>query len=96
MHEGGAERETERIPSKLRTVSTEPDVGLKPTNMRSRPELKSRVGHSANRATNVPQNYFSFEMHILPPNIGHNLQNYCCAFFVQESKLRLRKTRGPS
>ena len=27
----GAERERERIPSKLHTVSTEPDVGLEPT-----------------------------------------------------------------
>ena len=28
---GGAEREGDRIPSRLRTVNTEPDVGLDPT-----------------------------------------------------------------
>ena len=34
MSRGGAERERERerIPSRLSTVSTEPDVGLEPTN----------------------------------------------------------------
>ena len=30
--EGQGERERERIPSRLCTVSTEPDVGLDPTN----------------------------------------------------------------
>ena len=29
---GGAEREGERIPSRLLTVSAEPDTGLEPTN----------------------------------------------------------------
>ena len=29
---GGAKREGERIPSRLSVVSTEPDVGLDPTN----------------------------------------------------------------
>ena len=29
---GGAEREGERIPSRLCTVSVEPDAGLKPVN----------------------------------------------------------------
>ena len=29
---GGAGREGKRIPSRLQTVSTEPDAGLKPTN----------------------------------------------------------------
>ena len=37
MSRGGAERERERererIPSRLRTVSEEPDVGLKPMNL---------------------------------------------------------------
>ena len=48
---GGAERGREGIPSRLRTVSTEPDLGLKPTNqtVRSRPDPKSRIG-----ATQVP------------------------------------------
>ena len=32
MNGGGAEREGERIPSRLCTVSTEPDMGLKLTN----------------------------------------------------------------
>ena len=30
--EGQRERDTEKIPSRLSTVSTEPDMGLKPTN----------------------------------------------------------------
>ena len=29
---GGAERRRDRIPSRLRTISTEPDVGLELTN----------------------------------------------------------------
>ena len=36
---GGAEREGERIPSRLRAVSTEPDTGLDPTNC----EIKSQT-----------------------------------------------------
>ena len=37
----GRERGRKRIPSKLHTVSTEPDARLNPTGY----ELKSRVGH---------------------------------------------------
>ena len=46
----GREREGESIPSRLHTVSAEPDAGLDPTNqtMRSRPEPKSRVKHLMN------------------------------------------------
>ena len=32
MNRGGAEREGKRIPSRLSTVSTHPDVGLDPVN----------------------------------------------------------------
>ena len=32
MGEGQSERERERIPSRLHTGSTEPDMGLEPTN----------------------------------------------------------------
>ena len=31
-HEQGRGREQERIPSRLHTISAEPDVGLEPTN----------------------------------------------------------------
>ena len=43
----GRERRRERIPSRFRTVSTEPDVewGLISTAVRSGLELKSKVGH---------------------------------------------------
>ena len=42
----GGERESERIPSRLHAVSTEPHVGFNPMTLRSRPEPKSRVGGS--------------------------------------------------
>ena len=32
MTKGGAERERDRVPSRLHAVSTEPDAGLDPTN----------------------------------------------------------------
>ena len=32
MSRGGAERGRERIPSRLHTISAEPDAGLEPTN----------------------------------------------------------------
>ena len=44
MSDGGAQRERgrERIPSRLQAVSTEPDVGLEPTNceIMTRAEIK--------------------------------------------------------
>ena len=42
---GGAEREGERIPSRLRIVSAEPDVGLEPTNceIMTRAKIKSQM-----------------------------------------------------
>ena len=43
--EGQREKKRERTPSRLSTVSLKLDVGLKPTNVRSRPEPKPRVGH---------------------------------------------------
>ena len=45
MSEGGAEREGERIPSRLHTASTEPDVGLEPINceMMTSAETNSRT-----------------------------------------------------
>ena len=43
VSQGGAERE--RILNRLHTVSTEPDVGLELTNLRSQPEPKSKVRH---------------------------------------------------
>ena len=48
--EGGREeereRERERIPSRLHTVSTEPNAGLELTNCRIMAEPKPGVGHS--------------------------------------------------
>ena len=38
------ERDRERIPSRLRAVTAEPYTGLYLTALRSRPELKARVG----------------------------------------------------
>ena len=51
---GAGQREKrERIPSRLRAVSTEPDMGLDLT-VRSRPELKSTVRRSTSRAPRHP------------------------------------------
>ena len=47
---GGAEREGDRIPSRLPAVSAEFNTGLSPMTERTRPEPKSRVGCSTNRA----------------------------------------------
>ena len=38
------ERERERNPTRLHAVSTEPDLGSNSHTVRSRPELKQRVG----------------------------------------------------
>ena len=54
VSQGGAEREADRIPSRLCTPSTEPDRGLDLPTVRSWPELKSRVGHSTDWATQAP------------------------------------------
>ena len=46
---GGGERaqgQRERESQAGFTLSAEPDAGLDPTTLRSRPELKSRVGYS--------------------------------------------------
>ena len=53
---GGAEtgRERERIPSRLCTVSTEPNVGLDPTTLGSWPEPKPRVRCLTNWAIQLP------------------------------------------
>ena len=48
------ERARERIPSGLHTVSTEPDVGLDPTNCETMTWAKLRVGHLTDWATQVP------------------------------------------
>ena len=44
MGGGGAEKEGERVPSRLRSISTEPHAGLEPTSREIIPELSSRVG----------------------------------------------------
>ena len=44
MRKGAEEEEIKSQADSLQ--STEPDTGLDPTTMRSRPEPKSRVGHS--------------------------------------------------
>ena len=58
MREREQERDREgvggRIPSRLRVVSTEPYVGLDPRTVGSQPELKSRAGHSADEASQMP------------------------------------------
>ena len=51
--------ESERIPSRLRAVSVEPDgqgsmCRLNPPTVRSRPELKPRVGDLSDLATQAP------------------------------------------
>ena len=55
----GRDRERGRQnPSRLQAISTESDVGLKLTNVRSWSELKSRVKRSTNWATRGPLYYF--------------------------------------
>ena len=46
VHERGRGREKgrQRIPSRLRAVSTEPSMGLNPTNREITTEPKSRIG----------------------------------------------------
>ena len=57
----GRERGRERIPSRLCTVSTEPDVGSNSQTVRSWREPKSRVQRLTNWATQVPLNkYFKY------------------------------------
>ena len=48
------EREGERESQAGSTLSAEPDTGLNLTTVKSWPELKSRVGHSTDWATQVP------------------------------------------
>ena len=48
------EREREREPQAGFTFSTEPDTGLNPMTVRSRPEPTSRIGCSTDWATQVP------------------------------------------
>ena len=61
--ERSRKRRRERIPSRLCTVSTEPDVGLNHMTARSWPEPKSRVGHLPEWATQVPlQKIFNIRM----------------------------------
>ena len=52
---GDGQREGERIPSRLLTVTTEPDAGSNSRTMRSWPELKPRVRHLTSCTTQVPQ-----------------------------------------
>ena len=55
----------ERIPSRVYTVSTEPDVGLDPRTVSSWPEPKLRVERLTNWATRGPSGIFSL-MYCLP------------------------------
>ena len=57
MRRGGAESNGERIPSRLRAVSTEPFVGLNSRTVRSWPELRWRVGCLTLRSTQAPQKF---------------------------------------
>ena len=52
--EGQRERKRKRIPSRLHTVSTEPRRGSISWTVRAWPESKSRVGHLADSAIQVP------------------------------------------
>ena len=56
----GAEREGKRIPSSLRAVGAEPNVGLNLTNREIMTEWKSRVRHLANWATQAPTPFWYF------------------------------------
>ena len=50
---GGAERRRDRLSSRFHAISAEPDVGLELTNVGSRPQLRSRVGHLTDCTTQV-------------------------------------------
>ena len=51
----------DRIPSRLHAISTQSDAGLKLITVRSWPELKSRVLHLTNWATQAPSELDSFK-----------------------------------
>ena len=59
---GGAEKETEKISSRLCTVSAEPSMGLEPTNheimswAKTKSQILNRLSHSG-----APAEYFHFE-----------------------------------
>ena len=55
--EGQRERETESQADSV--LSLEPSVGLNPRSLRSRPELKSKVGHLTEQITQAPFKYFT-------------------------------------
>ena len=55
---GGEERE-ERESQADSLLNAEPDAGLELTTLRSRPELKPRVGHLMDRATQLSQQGFN-------------------------------------
>lgn len=51
-HAVGKEGQRERSPSRF-PLNTDPDMGLNPITLGSQPDLKSRVGHVTNLATQV-------------------------------------------
>ena len=58
------EREKERTPSRLCTVSTEPNVGLNPRTSRSWSEPKSRVKRSTSEAAEAPWEISENRVHV--------------------------------
>ena len=57
---GGIQGEVERISNRLLPCSIEPDVGLDPVTLSSRPELKPRVRHLTVSPT------YSLNCHLIP------------------------------
>jgi len=55
---GGADEERER---ESQADAIQPNAGLDPTTMRSRPEPKPRVGHLTDCTTQVPPDHFKNE-----------------------------------
>ena len=68
---GEVERGRDRIPGRLRAVSTEPDVGLNSRTVRSWPEPRSRVRCLTNWTTQVTLFLFFFKFYVFilyPPS----------------------------
>ena len=76
--EGQREREREFYAGSI--PSTECDVGLDLTTLRSRPELESRVRHLTDRATQVPLEILNFygrgKMAMVLPCESADYKNY--------------------
>ena len=80
--DGGWHRERERESEANSILSTEPHLGLHPMALRSRPELKPRVGHLTDFATQAPLMWFTCKIMFSAHGIGYLSYSVPFLFFL--------------